>query len=63
MCGEETEVVPEYGTEVVSVHCLKHTSGVRGHVHPIYMLAVPAPGSGAGAALAEVGELVGSARS
>lgn len=42
-CGVETEVTPEYGDEVVSVYCLKHTGGADVHVRPVYMTRMPAP--------------------
>ena len=48
VCGDEAEIVPEHGTEVVSVHCLKHTGGADGHVQPVHMSAVPAPALPAG---------------
>jgi len=63
VCGDEAEVVRERGTEVVSVHCLKHTGGADGHVQPVHMPAVPAPALPAGASPVRVGEPAGSARS
>ena len=42
-CGAETKVTPEYGDEVVSVYCLKHTGGADVHTRPVYMTRIPAP--------------------
>jgi len=63
VCGDEAEVIPEHGTEVVSVHCLKHTGGAGGHVQPVHMPALPAPALPAGASLVRISEPAGSARS
>jgi len=41
-CGEESEIAPRYGDEIVSVYCLKHTSGADGHTRPVYMTQVSA---------------------
>ena len=40
-CGVETEIVPQYGEEVVSVYCLNHTGGADLHRRPVYMTRVP----------------------
>ena len=40
-CGFETEVIPQYGDEVVSVFCIKHTGGADAHTRPVYMTRVP----------------------
>jgi hypothetical protein len=36
-CGTDTEVTAEYGGEIVSVYCLKHTGGADLHTRPVYM--------------------------
>jgi len=41
-CGEEIEVAPRYGGEIVSVYCVKHKSGTDGHTQPVYMTRVSA---------------------
>ena len=41
-CGAEADVTPQHGDEVVSVYCIKHTSGVDGRRHPVYMTRVAA---------------------
>jgi len=63
VCGDEAEIVPEHGTEVASVHCLKHTGGADGHVHPVHMSAVPSTALPAGVSPGRISELAGSARS
>jgi len=40
-CGVEAEVMPQYGQEVVSVYCLKHTGGAECHTRPVYMTPIP----------------------
>jgi hypothetical protein len=39
-CGVETEVTPQYGDEIVSVYCLRHTGGAEAHRRPVYMTRV-----------------------
>jgi hypothetical protein len=41
-CGIEAEVTPQYGEEVVSVYCLKHSGGAECHIRPVYMTPIPA---------------------
>jgi hypothetical protein len=45
-CGEEAEVGPMYGEEVVAVYCLTHTGGPDAHTRPVYMMRVPEEATG-----------------
>ena len=40
-CGFETEVIPQYGDEIVSVFCIKHTGWADAHTRLVYMTRVP----------------------
>jgi hypothetical protein len=40
-CGAERRLAAQYGDEIVSVYCLKHTGGVDGHLRLVYMTMVP----------------------
>lgn len=44
-CGSESDLTPRYGTELVSVYCLQHRSGVRDQMTPVLMelLTQPTP--------------------
>jgi hypothetical protein len=39
-CGAETRLEAQFGGEIVSVYCLKHTGGADAHLQPVYMTMV-----------------------
>ncbi|HEV2358077.1 MAG TPA: hypothetical protein VGZ23_10775 [bacterium] len=41
-CGHETVVFPNAGREIVARYCLRHNSGIDGHLHPVEMRLCPA---------------------
>jgi hypothetical protein len=42
-CGAETQLEAQFGGEIVSVYCLKHTGGADVHLRPVYMTMVREP--------------------
>lgn len=42
-CGTEKQLEANFGGEIVSVYCLRHTAGVDNHVRPVYMTLAVEP--------------------